>query len=449
MAGPIIRVQAGETFEVTLGNALSSDDNTQAGADINVPHHPNSTNLHTHGLHISGHGDGDNVFISVEPRDTRTYTYELPPNHMPGTFFYHPHLHGSLSIQFGGGACGMLIVEDAAGTLPSEIESMEEIPLVLTHIEPVKVQALQNQFNRELWQVSGPTSAMLLTNGQTSPSKTLHSGNWYRFRILFTSDASLATLSLQGTAAGCEMQLLAKDGIYLNDVPRSIPSAYLSPGGRADIALRCSGAGRVDLNAEVAAAGTAKSVAYVALQITVQASTTPTASDIAPFKPRRPCYLVDTSTATPATSLSLTMGTGEVNTKLNDFFFQSQDVSLNPSNPFIVGRTGEITFDQGTFVHVFHMHVNPFQLHQLSPVIDETYFQLGDWHDTFNAFIAQAGPVPKTVARFWVDRFSGHAVVHCHMSAHEDEGMMNTYLISGTEGVTVDSAAKQIDPLCY
>ena len=450
LTGPIIRVQAGETFEVTLNNALAPDDNTPAGTDINVPHHPNSTNLHTHGLHISGLGDGDNVFLAVGPRETKTYTYALPPNHMPGTFFYHPHLHGSVSIQFGGGASGMIIVEDGPSSLPSEVLSMEECALVLSHIEPVKMQALQNQFNRDLWQVSGPTTAMLLTNGQSSPSKTLLSGTWYRFRIVFTSDVSIATLSLEGAAAGCEMQLLAKDGIYLSEVPRPIPLAYLAPGGRADIAMRCSGTGRVDLNAEIAPAGTPRSVTYVALQLTIEASAAPTASDITPFKPRRPCYLVDTSTVAPPTSLSLTLGTGVVNTNLNGVFYESPDTSLNPTNPFTAGETGEITFEQGTFVHVFHMHVNPFQLHQLSPVIDSTYFQRGDWHDTFNAFVAQVPPVPqKTVVRFWVDRYTGNVVVHCHMSTHEDEGMMNTYLISGTEGATADQKAKQVDPLCY
>jgi len=47
MTGPIIRVKAGETFQVSLINALTADDNTPHGADINLPHLPNSTNLHT------------------------------------------------------------------------------------------------------------------------------------------------------------------------------------------------------------------------------------------------------------------------------------------------------------------------------------------------------------------------------------------------------------------
>jgi len=37
-----------------------------------------------------------------------------------GTHWYHPHLHGSTALQTGGGAHGIIIVEDAASDgLPS------------------------------------------------------------------------------------------------------------------------------------------------------------------------------------------------------------------------------------------------------------------------------------------------------------------------------------------
>ena len=35
----------------------------------------------------------------------------------------------------------------------------------------------------------------------------------------------------------CEMQLLAKDGIYLHDAPRLVEWIILSPGNRADVAV--------------------------------------------------------------------------------------------------------------------------------------------------------------------------------------------------------------------
>jgi FtsP/CotA-like multicopper oxidase with cupredoxin domain len=368
---------------------------------------------------------------------------------MPGTFFYHPHKHGSSALQFGGGASGLLIVEDEPNSLPPQVLGMEDNALVLTFIETPRMTELQERFNFALWQVTQQTS-MLLTNGQTSPSKIVFAGAWYRLRLLFTSDQSIATLSMQ-TASGtstCEMQLLAKDGIVLTAAPRLINKAYIPAGGRAEVAVRCTNDGRVSLMAELVPAGTIKVSTFVALDLIVQASTTREA-DISPFRAFRPCYLVDTSTVSPATALDLTQGTGNPNTKLNDQFFISPDVSLNPDSPFIVGTVGQITLIQGTFVHVLHIHVNPFQITQLSPVIDTNYFQVGDWHDTFNVYTAQPPGSDKTVIRFWVDRYAGHAVIHCHMSTHEDAGMMNTYLITGVEGATVDTAAQTIDGTCY
>jgi hypothetical protein len=85
----------------------------------------------------------------------------------------------------------------------------------------------------------------------------------------------------------------------------------------------------------------------------------------------------------------------------------------------------------------------------MSPVVDTIYFQEGDWHDTLNVFYAQHAGDAQMVIRMWMDKFSGHAVVHCHMLNDEDAGMMNTYLIEGDEGQSVDDVAREIDPLCY
>ena len=64
---------------------------------------PNSTNLHTHGLHESPTAPADTVLVEIEPGGSRTYQYSIVNNHMPGTFWYHPHYHGSSALQVGGG----------------------------------------------------------------------------------------------------------------------------------------------------------------------------------------------------------------------------------------------------------------------------------------------------------------------------------------------------------
>ncbi len=45
--------------------------------------------------------------------------------------------------------------------------------------------------------------------------------------------------TLDFAIAGCEMNLLAKDGIYIRDYPRKITRAQIPGGGRADFMIRC------------------------------------------------------------------------------------------------------------------------------------------------------------------------------------------------------------------
>eukprot|EP00579_Thalassiosira_antarctica_P014394 CAMPEP_0201944786 /NCGR_PEP_ID=MMETSP0903-20130614/53570_1 /ASSEMBLY_ACC=CAM_ASM_000552 /TAXON_ID=420261 /ORGANISM="Thalassiosira antarctica, Strain CCMP982" /LENGTH=745 /DNA_ID=CAMNT_0048487841 /DNA_START=56 /DNA_END=2294 /DNA_ORIENTATION=+ len=70
---------------------------------------------------------------------------------------------------------------------------------------------------------------------------------WYRWRMALSSvRESISFLSQSGA---CEFQLLAKDGIYLTDAPRTVPAIILSPGNKADVAVRCSKVGQEYMNA--------------------------------------------------------------------------------------------------------------------------------------------------------------------------------------------------------
>ncbi|MEM7480812.1 MAG: multicopper oxidase family protein [Acidobacteriota bacterium] len=73
------------------------------------------TNLHTHGFHVSPAGRADNVLLKIDQRRNNTYTYALPPDHAPGTHWYHAHLHGATALQVQGGMAGALIVDAPPG----------------------------------------------------------------------------------------------------------------------------------------------------------------------------------------------------------------------------------------------------------------------------------------------------------------------------------------------
>lgn len=100
---------------------------------------PNTTNLHTHGLHTSplleDHGDSA-PFIEIFPGVNYTYVFDVPRDHWTGTLMYHAHKHGATGFQVGGGLFGALIVREPPGEgppswLPPIYSEVEEEIVVL------------------------------------------------------------------------------------------------------------------------------------------------------------------------------------------------------------------------------------------------------------------------------------------------------------------------------
>ena len=108
---PTIEVAPGDTVRVTLNNKLPVDPScTEPGQATDTPHCFNGTNLHSHGLWVSPTGNSDNVLLKLLPGNSFQYEYNIPSDHPSGTFWYHPHLHGSTALQVAGGMAGALIV---------------------------------------------------------------------------------------------------------------------------------------------------------------------------------------------------------------------------------------------------------------------------------------------------------------------------------------------------
>ena len=81
--GPTIHVKPGSTMELELINCLHLPLGNQ---EHNVFSSPNTTNMHTHGPHISGELPGDDIFVKVEPSSSMKFKYSFPSNHMVSTF---------------------------------------------------------------------------------------------------------------------------------------------------------------------------------------------------------------------------------------------------------------------------------------------------------------------------------------------------------------------------
>jgi L-ascorbate oxidase len=110
---PTIEILPGETVRMTLHNQLPQTDQSCPAPDgkVNTPHCFNRTNLHSHGLWISPSGNSDNVLLSINPGVSFQYEYNVPPDHPAGTFWYHPHLHGSTALQVSSGMAGLIIIK--------------------------------------------------------------------------------------------------------------------------------------------------------------------------------------------------------------------------------------------------------------------------------------------------------------------------------------------------
>jgi FtsP/CotA-like multicopper oxidase with cupredoxin domain len=118
---PTIRIAPGQRLAIDIDNRLEPCTEAQRAKHQCY----NDTNLHTHGLWVSPSGNSDNVMVSIAPGEKFRYEYDIPADHPAGTFWYHPHRHGSGFMQVGSGMAGALIVTGnrlPTATLPGDID---------------------------------------------------------------------------------------------------------------------------------------------------------------------------------------------------------------------------------------------------------------------------------------------------------------------------------------
>ena len=90
LPGPTIRLQPGDEVKVEFSNNLADQG---IMFQQNMISAPDESNLHFHGLHISGELPSDDTTHVVKPGESYNYSISLPSFHMPGTHWLHPHRH--------------------------------------------------------------------------------------------------------------------------------------------------------------------------------------------------------------------------------------------------------------------------------------------------------------------------------------------------------------------
>ena len=391
--------------------------------DMTRPHAWTTTNLHTHGLHVSpsdtADGSGDNVFLVLEPGANQRYDIRVPDDHTGGLFWYHPHNHGGVKQQVRGGMAGAIVIRGAIDEVP-EIAAAAEKILVLQDIELTAEYALADPTpddpNGNYWP---DAQEFWIINGQYRPVITMRPGEVQRWRIVNAA----ASWSAQLTVAGHPVHHLAYDG-YTLAAPVEEQQTMVVPGGRVELLVKAGAIGSYDIELQPpsqvpAVAPTPDKDGYVpASELARVVATVRVEGD--PVEMGLPSRLPAYDPPVLPIARRRTLTYESLYDKGGDFIALGVDgVPFDPAAAPYRMKLGTAEewdvedMDDG-FDHIFHIHINPFLVTQVNGVPLST----PQWRDTY-----PLGPNAFTMQMNLVD-FTGKYVDHCHYVDHEDMGMM-------------------------
>ncbi len=430
---------------------------------VNTPTDFNTTNLHTHGLHVSPAGVADNVFVAIPPGQAFKYEIKIPRNHPAGTYWYHAHVHGATTVQVASGMLGMLIVEGDIDEVP-EIKAAKEQVLVLQQpqyavdssgvgtIEPTQTSTFAGTFGGTSWQDS-PAPAMV--SGKVQPTYHMRPGEVQRFRLLNASFGQGIGVQIRekGADSGASepplkvMYRFARDGITTGRLD-NLDTITMYPGYREDTLVKAPDMpGTYVLYDSLAAApttcATPPCTAYVShtnlATIVVEGEPVsmalPSVEVLLKLKPYR-----DVAEGEVMKKRSMTFNLGVppgASAKAYQVGVDGPATSFNPdATPLQVplGSVEEWSLcATGGGGHPFHIHTNPFQ------VMNEPGALGQDWKDTYQVPSATGTPTPtcpdpssQVTIRTRFRDYIGTFVLHCHILDHEDQGMMQEVEVVGT-----------------
>jgi len=198
------RVQPGDKLSVTLHNQLAEQ-----------------TNLHFHGLNVSPLGNGDNVYLHINPGETFHYQVTIPQKHV-GIFWFHPHLHGDVDKQIIGGLSGAFIVEGSDRVYPFLKPLTERIFLFKHH--PIGRADYQE---------------LVTVNGVVAPDIQIRPGEAQFWELANIG----ADRFLKVAIDGMPLYVIGRDG-YFSEHPVKMSAVVLGPGQRVAVVVIGSQPGR-------------------------------------------------------------------------------------------------------------------------------------------------------------------------------------------------------------
>ncbi|MGW0218706.1 multicopper oxidase family protein [Micromonospora chokoriensis] len=396
--GPTIRTRRGERVEFAVRNGLDEE-----------------TSLHWHGMHLPAVMDGGphQTVAAGETWEPR-WTIDQPA----ATLWYHPHLHGSTADHTYRGLAGLFIVDDEhveALNLPSTY-GVDDLPMI---VQDRTFDGDQQFVQREPLAGSlGVIGDEILVNGTIGPYVDVTT-RLVRLRLLNGSNARLYHF---GFSDDRRFSLIATDGGLLA-APWETDRLYLSPGERAEIVVAFEPGERVEMRSYPAEHG----------GVLGRLDGFHDRLDICQF---RAAASLSNDTTVPAVLGVAPDLAGELVAQERSFVLASNQINGRPMAMDRIDfgvREGtvevwEVTNDNG-YLHNFHVHDVQFQVLTVDGAEPEP--PLRGWKDT--VLLVQGRRYRLAL------HFRDHTdpnmpyMYHCHLLAHEDDGMMGQFVVLGED----------------
>src|SRR6476620_10963069 len=392
---PNLHVYPGDRVEIDLINNLNE-----------------STNLHFHGLHVSpgNNSDGsaaDNVFLDVEPGKTQHYTLNIPKDHLPGTLWYHSHMHRLSYGQVSAGLSGMFIVEGLEKLWPKPLQNITQQSFAMKDFPFDNLFVTTHKLSNTI-----KGHECLTVNGEVNRVINIKSGETQLWRLANIGSENEFLISLPGN----KFHVIAEDGrpvwnAWTND------SLFLPSGKRFDVLVTATGNGSIPLGSNDKNA-TAPYDYHIAT-VNIQGNQ----------KDVQPANIIPTSLV-PKKDLNLAniANYRVLNFSSNDrdWIYKIDNKTFDPNRIDQTVKLGTVEewklvnldpADSGN-IHPFHIHVNDFQVVS----VNGKPYDAHGYQDT--VILPTNGDV---VIRIPFEDFVGKSVYHCHLMFHGDYGMMGTF----------------------
>lgn len=390
--GPTLELNQGDSLQVTTLNRLPGE----------------PTNLHTHGLHVSPAGHGDNVFVNSPSGNAFTNKYTIPKDHIPGVYWYHPHRHMYATGQVSAGLAGMIVING---------NTKRERQLAPYRTRMMVFQKFQVQ-DGQVVPFGATSTAPKLTyvNGQLQPVVDMAPGEIQRWRLANLQANDFLRIPVP---KGMTAWLISTDA---NPTDRPIPvyEMLIPPAGRRTILVRKDAPGDISLQNIPWGEGPQA----IAQQDLFTTRTSGARKEQA--LPKMGATLPDLRGIPVANSRNVrfSMGAPLPGATLPQFLINDMNYDSwgNKNLASIkLNTVEEWTFTNTTAeYHPFHIHIQPFQVISVNGVPVKGV----EYRDTMPIPPMENGVPGKVVIRQRYTDFTGRFVIHCHILVHEDLGMM-------------------------